>query len=143
MITTIKNLQEDIHSTNVEKGFWDANLKIQTIEDENFRNAVTKAFQAQRLALVTSELSEALESLRKREIKPINDSLKTVIENSDGENFVKTFQDFIKDSYQDELADSVIRLLDIAGGEGIDLEWHIVQKLRYNKTREKMHGKKF
>jgi NTP pyrophosphatase (non-canonical NTP hydrolase) len=142
-MTTIKNLQEDIHSTNVEKGFWDANLKIQTIEDEDFRNSVTKAFQAQRLALVTSELSEALESLRKREIKPINDGLKTVIENSDGESFVKTFQDFIKDSYQDELADSVIRLLDIAGGEGIDLEWHILQKLRYNKTREKMHGKKF
>jgi NTP pyrophosphatase (non-canonical NTP hydrolase) len=143
MMTTIKNLQEDIHSTNVEKGFWDANLKIQTIEDEDFRNSVTKAFQAQRLALVTSELSEALESLRKREIKPINDGLKTVIENSDGENFIKTFQDFVKDSYQDELADSVIRLLDIAGGEKIDLEWHILQKLRYNKTREKMHGKKF
>jgi NTP pyrophosphatase (non-canonical NTP hydrolase) len=142
-MTTIKNLQEDIHSTNVEKGFWDANLKIQTIEDEDFRNSVTKAFQAQRLALVTSELSEALESLRKREIKPINDGLKTVIENSDGENFIKTFQDFVKDSYQDELADSVIRLLDIAGGEKIDLEWHILQKLRYNKTREKMHGKKF
>jgi len=143
MVTTIKNLQEDIHSTNVEKGFWDANLKIQTIEDEEFRNSVAKAFQAQRLALVTSELSEALESLRKRDVKPIGDSLKTVVENSDGEYFVKTFQDFIKDSYQDELADSVIRILDIAGGEGIDLEWHIVQKLRYNKTREKMHGKKF
>jgi hypothetical protein len=91
MVTTIKNLQEDIHSTNVEKGFWDANLKIQTIEDEEFRNSVAKAFQAQRLALVTSELSEALESLRKRDVKPIGDSLKTVVENSDGEYFVKTF----------------------------------------------------
>lgn len=142
-MTTIKNLQEDIHSTNVEKGFWDNNDKISSIEDEDFRNAVTKAFQAQRLALVTSEISEALESIRKKDVKLISNSVKAVIEDAEGEYFVKTFTDFVKDSYQDELADSVIRLLDIAGGEGIDLEWHILQKLRYNKTRAKMHGKRF
>jgi len=142
-MTTIKNLQEDIHSTNVEKGFWDNNLKIESIEDEDFRNAVKQAFRGQRLALVTSEISEALEVIRKRDVKLISNSVKAVIEDADGEYFVKTFEDFVKDSYQDEIADSVIRLLDIAGGEGIDLEWHILQKLRYNKTRAKMHGKRF
>jgi len=142
-MNTIKELQEDIHSTNVEKGFWDNNEKLSSIEDEDFRNAVKQAFRGQRLALVTSEISEALESIRKKDVKLISNSVKSVIENAEGEYFVKTFIDFVKDSYQDELADSVIRLLDIAGGEGIDLEWHILQKLRYNKTRAKMHGKKF
>lgn len=142
-MNTIKELQEDIHSTNVEKGFWDNNDKISSILDEDFRNAVKQAFRGQRLALVTSEISEALESIRKKDVKLISNSVKAVIENAEGEYFVKTFTDFVKDSYQDELADSVIRLLDIAGGEDIDLEWHIVQKLRYNKTRAKMHGKKF
>lgn len=49
----------------------------------------------------------------------------------------------IKDTFEDEIADAVIRLFDLAKGLGIDLEWHIQQKMEFNKTRERMHGKKY
>ena len=127
----------------MKKGFGKINSKLDTIQDPQFRKAVEKAFQSQRLFLVASELTEALEYIRKHDFKPLGSELKRVIEESDGEYFIENFELFVKDTYPDELADSSIRLMDIAGGEEIDLEWYIVQKLRYNKTRAKMHGKKF
>lgn len=142
-MTNISQLQKDIHSTNVEKGFWDNHEKLDTIQDPQFRKAVEKAFQSQRLFLVASELTEALEYIRKHDFKPLGSDLKRVIEESDGEYFIENFELFVKDTYPDELADSTIRLMDIAGGEEVDLEWHILQKLRYNKTRARLHGKRF
>ena len=53
------------------------------------------------------------------------------------------FQDYIKDSFEDEIADAVIRLFDLTEGFGIDLEKHIRMKLNYNKTRPYKHGKKY
>jgi hypothetical protein len=42
-----------------------------------------------------------------------------------------------------ELADIIIRVLDLAEGFGIDMEDAIRRKMEYNKTRERKHGKKF
>jgi hypothetical protein len=44
---------------------------------------------------------------------------------------------------EDEVADAIIRLLDFCGARGIDIDWHIKNKLRYNATREHKHGKKY
>lgn len=66
------------------------------------------------LALIHSEVSEALEAFRK----------------DDRANF------------DEELADVVIRVLDCAGGLGIDLETAILKKLEKNKTRGHRHGGK-
>lgn len=40
-----------------------------------------------------------------------------------------------------ELADVVIRIFDFCGGENIDLEKIILEKMEYNKTRPYKHGK--
>lgn len=53
----------------------------------------------------------------------------------------KAFEESIKDTFEDEIADAVIRLLDLSAGLGIDLEWHIRSKVEYNKNRQKLHGK--
>ena len=76
------------------------------------------------LMLIVSELGEALEALRKdkRQIK---------------------YNDWKKDTFEDELADVAIRLFDLAESEGINLTWQIEQKLEYNKTRPPKHGKLF
>ena len=76
------------------------------------------------LMLIVSELGEALEALRKdkRQIK---------------------YNDWKKDTFEDELADVAIRLFDLAESEGINLTWQIKQKLEYNKTRPPKHGKLF
>jgi len=42
-----------------------------------------------------------------------------------------------------EIADAIIRLLDIAYGFGIDIEHMIETKLQYNKTRPTKHGRQF
>jgi NTP pyrophosphatase (non-canonical NTP hydrolase) len=41
-----------------------------------------------------------------------------------------------------EMADVVIRIMDMAGYYGIDLEQAIIDKIKYNKTRPYKHGGK-
>jgi NTP pyrophosphatase (non-canonical NTP hydrolase) len=37
----------------------------------------------------------------------------------------------------------MIRVMDLAAYRGIDLEFHIKNKMKYNSLRERMHGKKY
>lgn len=112
----LNELSEEIYQNNKEKGFWD-----------NKRNV------GEMLMLVTSELGEAMEAHR----KGIFANLEAY------EEFSENFEDAIKDTFEDEIADSVIRLLDMCGGLGIDIDTHVRLKLEYNKTRERLHGKKY
>lgn len=66
-----------------------------------------------KLALVHSEVSEAAEAVRE----------------NDSEKFIE------------ELADIVIRVMDIAGNGGWDLGNVVVRKMEKNATREQRHGK--
>jgi NTP pyrophosphatase (non-canonical NTP hydrolase) len=66
------------------------------------------------LALIHAEVSEALEADRK----------------GDSENFAE------------ELADVCIRIFDLCGSRGIDLESAISKKMEYNKSRTYKHGGK-
>lgn len=66
------------------------------------------------LALVHSEVSEALEAFRE--------------------------DDF--DNFKEEMADTLIRVLDVATGLGIDMDLEVAAKLAVNKTRGFRHGGK-
>lgn len=68
-----------------------------------------------KLALIHSEVSEALEEVRKT-----------------GK---------INDAVGEEIADVIIRCLDFAHGYGIDINDHIVKKMKKNAERSKLHGK--
>lgn len=74
------------------------------------------------LMLVTSELSEALEAHRK-------DLMDDHLPNREGTEV--------------EIADAVIRLLDLCGALQKDLGGAMVEKLAYNKGRAHKHGKKY
>lgn len=95
--------------------------------------------------LVVSELSEALEADRKGNYfdQTMFDAIFTDFSEFNNERFKATFEDLIKDTFEDELADAVIRLFDMAEGRGMDLEFHIDAKLRYNSLREYKHGKSY
>jgi len=45
------------------------------------------------------------------------------------------------DNFREEIADTFIRLLDLCGGLGIDIEEEIEKKARKNKNRPYKHGK--
>tara|TARA_R110002126_G_scaffold94290_3_gene222684 strand:+ start:1011 stop:1379 length:369 start_codon:yes stop_codon:yes gene_type:complete len=114
---------KEIHQANVDKGFYEKPVEVGT-----------------HLMLITSELAEALEADRHRisaDVDTFQEELAT------GIPFKETFKTNIKDSYEDEIADAMIRLLDHCGYRGIDIDFHIKEKLKYNKTREVRHGKKY
>jgi len=124
----IQEISREIHQNNKDKGFWDSERNV-----------------GEMLMLVTSELSEALEADRedkRANVEAFNrDKLGTPFHEQ--ALFKSSFEENIKNSFEDEIADAVIRLFDMAEGLGIDLEWHIRAKLDYNKLRPKMHGKKY
>ena len=120
----IKELQKEIHKNAVSKGFYE--------NPHNFGND---------LMLVVSELGEAIEAHRNNEwcdMKAFNEVLI-----SEQYDYVTCFEKYVKDTIQDEIADGVIRLMDMCEFYGINLEKHIELKMQYNKTREKKHGKKY
>ena len=128
----INTLIELSHATAKEKGFWDSERNLPEL-----------------LMLTVSELSEALEALRK-EHKSSPDIVASLYNSyvedphpMDAETFKHEFQSHVKNSFEDEIADTAIRLFDLCGGLGIDLETHILLKINYNKLRGYKHGKSF
>lgn len=111
----INDMAVDIHEVAKLKGFWD-NATI------TFKDPVTGDVEGrvknpsiigEKLALVHSEVSEALEA------------------NRDGNGPL----------FAEELADVVIRVLDLAEHEGIDMEREITTKMRKNADRPRLHGR--
>lgn len=59
------------------------------------------------------------------------------------EIFPAYFREHVKDTVEDEIADAIIRLLDLSGYMGIDIDAHVGAKLAYNATRGTRHGKAY
>lgn len=88
--------------------------------------------------LIVSELGEGLEALRKNNF---SDKKELDIIFKHGSNIL--FGQKIKDTFEDEMADAIIRIADLCGYLKIDLEKHVLMKMKYNCSREQKHGKKF
>jgi len=120
----LNELSKKVYQANKEKGFWDSDRK-----------------RPETLMLIVSELSEALEADRKGREANLEAHLYTLDKSPGFSN--ASFRGNIKNTFQDEIADTFIRLLDLVGREGIDIEQHIKLKLSYNATREHKHGKNY
>lgn len=153
-MSDISTLQKLIHEENKAKGFWDDRKAIPvgmevtkhfTPDEIKF---VKGAIVSQMLMLIVSEISEAQEALRKgrgANMKSFDTDMSYADDpaaiNFNEMVFKNAFSSFIKDTFEDELADATIRIFDLAAGLGIDLERHIELKRKYNKTRPYKHGK--
>lgn len=119
---TIEELVNMAHENARDKGFWEDWDSIawedgldrnedSTLDIDELYNLATST----RLMLIVSEVSEALEALRKGD----------------------------KENFKEELADVVIRVCDLAGGLNIDLQEEIINKVIKNISRPYKHGKEF
>ena len=120
----INKLANKIHENAKSKGFYEGEKNI-----------------GEMLALIHSEVSEALEADRKDNYAEFG----TYRCNKQGTDpsFKREFEDSVKNTFEDELADIIIRVMDLAAYKGINLEEHIKAKMRYNSLREHKHGKKY
>ncbi len=191
----LRSLVEISHTQATEKGFWNALIKA----DFDHKDQTSM--------LIVGELSEAQEALRNSRYANVDRFLNCETETT----FIECFKEYVKDTFEDELADTFIRVCDYIGayyeGDNIrldivhtwyvaemenlsgteiknfskhiftivrsitdikylpfpsqhvgivlgkihylmlffkkDMEWHIEQKLKYNKLRPHKHGKEF
>lgn len=124
---TITELVKESYDITEEKGFHQEPINI-----------------GEKLMLIVSELSEALEAHRSRRLiaKEHQRLLEFYIDDITTVGN-KEFEIFIKDSFEDELADVIIRIGDLCGLLDIDLESHVKAKLKYNQSRPHKHDKRY
>ncbi|MDL2324045.1 hypothetical protein LJC61_02680 [Ruminococcaceae bacterium OttesenSCG-928-A16] len=124
----MNDLVKDVHENAKAHGWWD--------EGRSFGELI---------ALCHSELSEALEEYRKG-----FDPTDTYYIGDNGVPVITETMQFVDadgtpekpEGIPSELADVVIRIMDMCGHYGIDLEAAILEKHEYNKTRPYKHGGK-
>ena len=102
----LNGLSDQVHQNAVDKGFW-----------ENDRN------DGECIALMHSELSEALEALRK---------------GNPPDHHCPEF-----DNATVEFADCIIRILDLCWAREMPIGEALIAKMKFNATRPHKHGKAF
>lgn len=124
---------------------------LNKLRDEVYQNAVYKGFNIIgkkpdipcKLMLIVSELSEAMEAHRSGNYKQ---NVLEIIKKDFPIDIIlqkEFFESNVKDTFEDELADVVIRVLELAGCLDIDIEAHVKAKIKYNTSRPIKHGKKY
>ncbi|OGR25928.1 MAG: hypothetical protein A2139_14190 [Desulfobacca sp. RBG_16_60_12] len=99
-------VEAEVHQTALDKGWY----------SKDKRNG------GELIALIHSELSEALEAMRQ------------------GNPPAEHIEGF--SAVEEELADTVIRVMDLAGYQGYRVGEAIIAKMEFNRTRPERHGGK-
>jgi len=125
----INDIMYEAYTNAVSKGFYDCkNCRGKGCDPCNYTGTELNMNIPERLMLCVSELGEAMEAHRKNKFSH------DIVENDK-----KYFEKNIKDTFEDEMADVIIRVLDLCHYMKIDIESHIRAKMDYNKTRPKFH----
>lgn len=120
----IPAMQKAFHECSKEKGFYSDELVLEsaismtgleTHTQNKLKSQLVDFMIIKRLALINTEVSEALEAIRKDDLN----------------------------NFKEELADIVIRTFDLAEFTGTNLEDEIQRKMIKNKKRPYKHNKKF
>lgn len=118
---TVPKIVEAAHANSMAKGFWD-DQKL-AVHSTRLDQGLVQRTIPEKLALIHSEVSEALEDYR------------------DGAMVTTVDEKGKPVGFPSELADIVIRVCDLAGALEIDLDAEIARKMRHNAGRPRKHGK--
>lgn len=121
---TLAELVKNAHERALRKGWWDEELSLADGKPYLDRSLVESTIP-EKLCLIHSEVSEALEVFRGGDLGQMVD-----LDTGKPEGF------------DSELADIVIRVADLCGALGIDLQHAVESKSAFNETRPKRHGGK-
>lgn len=125
-IDQFQRIQKQVHASALEKGWWDdykAIVDCLRIADanQNLHKSFKLAWVMSKLNLVGAEQGEATEGLRT---------------GSPPDDKIPMFASEVA-----EVADMIIRLMDLAEHEGWPLAEAIIAKINFNATRPYKHGK--
>lgn len=125
-MTNLNEISKQVYEANKLKGF--------DVKKENL---------GQTLCLIHSEISEALEAIRHDKKASLMAFDYREEDRETDLDFQSDFTALIKDTFEDEIADTFIRLMDLVGALEIDIDRHIELKRKFNSLREYKHGKAF
>jgi len=114
----INRVAIEVHRVNEMNGWWKDREAIIRLHANGQHQVILAA-----LALVVSEVAEAMEAIRKHEADTWTDTT-------------------TKDTFARELAGATVRIMDLAAWTGVDLGEAIRAELEANKARGYKHGGK-
>lgn len=127
-------IADEIHNIAKTKGWWadatDPDSDIFTTSQEHLD--LDRCLIAEKLLMIHSEISEATEELR--EAESFYDL--SAVDFMDPDDSCKPT------GFAVELADAIIRLLDLSAFLGIDIEEALAEKIAFNRSRPYRHGGK-
>ena len=146
--TDLNLLAKECHEQALKSGFYDKELDLFNNKHltQKEKDYILQMSIATKLMLIVSELGEKLEAMRNNKKADLKSFEKS---NPFGnhEKYRTAFKKYVKDSAEDEISDTLIRIFDLAGYMNVDVNKHVEYKRTYNAIRcEKeglKHGKLF
>lgn len=132
----MREIQREVHQLAKDNGWWPEGTDVRIVPEK--------------LALIHSEISEALEEYRSLKDQDIQDTYYPTrtsgyIDPDNGQycDWEEGQEPSWKpEGFGIELADAIIRILDLADFLGLDMEALVLEKHKYNQSRPYRHGGK-
>lgn len=144
----LRDIQSTVGRANADKGFHEEGDDLRSRRGGTDVPGYLRNYYTSRLALIVTEAAEAIEELRNG--RAVDETYYLYGDGTEAEargNRPASVDPLDKprkpEGVPSELADIVIRAFDFADEAGIDLAAIIDEKIAYNATRARMHGRKF